>query len=78
MPDTKITVRNNGPLRLEGDNITLCDETGRTWGLAGRSVVSLCRCGQSANKPFCDGTHNRVGFASTCEAVELGPPKPKA
>jgi len=78
MPDTKIMVRNNGPLRLEGDNITLCDETGRSWGLAGRTVVSLCRCGQSSNKPFCDGSHNRIGFVSVCEAAELPAPKAKA
>ena len=77
MSDFKITVRNNGPLRLEGD-IALLDESGKPWGLAGRTVVSLCRCGQSANKPFCDGSHNRVGFAATCEATELPPPKPKA
>ena len=78
MPDTKITVRNNGPLRLEGDDITLCDESGRAWGLAGRTAVSLCRCGQSANKPFCDGSHARSAFASSCEAGELPAPKAKA
>jgi CDGSH-type Zn-finger protein len=77
MSDFKITVRNNGPLRLEGD-VTLLDESGKAWGLAGRTVVSLCRCGESANKPFCDGSHNRTAFDSTCEAAELPPPKPKA
>ena len=77
MSDFKITVRNNGSLRLEGD-ITLLDESGKAWGLAGRTLVTLCRCGQSANKPFCDGSHNRSGFAATCEASELPPPKPKA
>jgi CDGSH-type Zn-finger protein len=77
MSDFKITVRNNGSLRLEGD-ITLLDESGKAWGLAGRTLVTLCRCGQSANKPFCDGSHNRSGFVSSCEATELAPPKPKA
>ena len=58
MPETKVIVRNNGPYRIEGDNIVITDETGKTYSLYGRTVISLCRCGQSANKPFCDGTHN--------------------
>ena len=73
---TKITVNDNGPLRLEGD-ITLCDAAGNTFGLAGRTVVSLCRCGLSANKPFCDGQHARTGWQSQCPARDLPPPKPK-
>ena len=77
MSDFKITVRNNGPLRLEGD-ITVLDDSGQAWGLAGRTVLSLCRCGESANKPFCDGSHNRSGFASSCEAADLPAPRPKA
>jgi CDGSH-type Zn-finger protein len=76
MSDFKITVRNSGPLRLEGD-ITILDEEGNAWGLAGRTAVSLCRCGESTNKPFCDGAHHRSGFASACEAAELPPPRPR-
>jgi CDGSH-type Zn-finger protein len=76
MSDFKVTVRNNGPYRLEGD-ITIVDEQGRPFGLAGRTLVSLCRCGHSANKPFCDGTHGKVGFESVCEARDLPPPAPK-
>ena len=75
--DTRVVVRNNGPLRVEGDNITIADETGKVWGLAGRKIVSLCRCGCSNNKPFCDGSHTRVGFMSECSASELPPPKSK-
>lgn len=77
MADSKITVRNSGPLKIEGDNITICDQDGKVFGLAGRTIVSLCRCGQSANKPFCDGSHARVGFQSDVVATELPPPKPK-
>lgn len=77
MPDFKITVRNDGPLRLEGD-IAILDESGKAWGLGGRTVVSLCRCGHSANKPFCDGSHGRQGFVSSCEAAELPTPRAKA
>ena len=76
MADTKIIVRNDGPLRLEGDNIQIVDTDGKVFGLAGRVVVSLCRCGQSANKPFCDGTHNKIGFDSSCPARDLPPPPP--
>ena len=73
---TKITVSNNGPLRLEGE-FTIADATGGEYGLAGRTAISLYRCGLSANKPFCDGTHARQGFQSVCEARELPPPKLK-
>jgi len=77
MADTKIVVRNNGPYRIEGENIVLTDQDGNVYNLAGRTVVSLCRCGQSSNKPFCDGTHAKVGFQSECQSYELPPPKPK-
>ena len=72
----KVTVVNNGPLRLEGE-FTICDATGQSFGLAGRTVISLCRCGQSENKPFCDGSHKRVDFKSEITARDLPPPAPK-
>jgi CDGSH-type Zn-finger protein len=74
---TKITVNDHGPLRIEGDAIQICDASGKTFGLAGRTVVSLCRCGHSANKPFCDGAHARQGWQSSCPARDLPPPKPR-
>mgnify|MGYP001599033486 FL=1 len=75
----KITVNNNGSLRLEGvdSELTLCDATGKPFGLGGRTVVSLCRCGHSENKPFCDGSHKRAGFQSEVAARDLPPPAPK-
>ena len=73
---TKITPQNNGPIRIEGE-FEICDPTGAVFGLAGRTVISLCRCGHSENKPFCDGSHNRMGFSSPVVARELAPPKPK-
>lgn len=73
---TKVAALPNGPLRLEGE-FTIVDAEGRAYGLAGRTVISLCRCGFSQNKPFCDGSHARQGFQSVCEAKELPPPKPK-
>jgi CDGSH-type Zn-finger protein len=73
---TKITVNNNAGIRIEGD-IEICDPTGAAFGLAGRTVITLCRCGHSANKPFCDGSHNSAGFIDPVTARELPPPKPK-
>ena len=76
MPGTKITASDNGPLRIEGE-FTIHDAAGNEFGLAGRTALSLCRCGHSENKPFCDGSHKRVGFESQVQARELPPPKPK-
>jgi CDGSH-type Zn-finger protein len=73
---TKVTIFNNGSIRLEGD-FTVHDAEGKQFGLAGRTIISLCRCGHSENKPFCDGSHKRVGFDSVCPARELPPPVPK-
>ena len=71
----KITVNKNGPFRVEGDDIEIVDPEGRPYGLGGRTVVSLCRCGQSVNKPFCDGSHKHHGFQDEPMARDL-PPKP--
>ena len=73
---TKVTVAHHGPIRIEGE-FEILDPNGATFGLAGRTVISLCRCGHSANKPFCDGSHNRMGFNDQVTARELPPPKPK-
>ena len=66
--EVKITARLNGPFRVEGP-IKLVDPNGNEWDLTGKPAVSLCRCGASANKPFCDGTHKTIGF----QAAELAP-----
>jgi CDGSH-type Zn-finger protein len=76
MMATKITVNKNGSLRIEGE-IELYDPNGEKYDLTGRTVIALCRCGQSNNKPFCDGSHNRCGFQSEVVATVLPPPKPK-
>ena len=73
MSDIKITVKPNGPLRVEGDlsKIQLADANGNAWDLTGKPGISLCRCGQSAKRPFCDGSHNRVAFQ--CSASPTTP-----
>jgi CDGSH-type Zn-finger protein len=51
------------------------DAEGTAFGLSGRTMIALCRCGHSANKPFCDGAHAREGFRDAAEARDL-PPRP--
>jgi CDGSH-type Zn-finger protein len=68
MADVKITVRPNGPYRVEGP-VTLVDHEGKEWDLTGKTAFSLCRCGASVNKPFCDGTHSKMGFQAAEAAV---------
>jgi len=64
----KITVRKDASLLVEGDDVTVVDWNGKEYPLA-RRPFTLCRCGASTRKPFCDGTHSRVGFAAAEEAV---------
>lgn len=66
MADVKIQALKNGPLIVQG-SVEVLDSGGRPMAPP-KPSVALCRCGQSANKPFCDGTHGRVGFQSVCEA----------
>jgi CDGSH-type Zn-finger protein len=76
MPATKITVNNNGSIRVEGDFV-IVDPEGKQFGLGGRTTISLCRCGHSQNKPFCDGSHKACAFQHEVHARELAPPAPK-
>lgn len=56
-----ITPKLNGPLQVSG-NLEVVSGTGRTINRV--TKTTLCRCGHSANKPYCDGSHARVGFKS--------------
>jgi CDGSH-type Zn-finger protein len=73
---TKVTIRKNGPARIEWEgsgDFLICDAEGAAYDLAGRTAISLCRCGQSENKPFCDGKHKECGFESEVKARVLDP-----
>ncbi len=76
MATTRLTVRTDGSILVEGD-FEIVDPTGTPFGLGGRNAISLCRCGQSQNKPFCDGSHKRTGFTDPVTARDLPPPAPK-
>ncbi len=66
MSDVKIKVMDNGPLLVNGD-FEVVDVEGNTFET--KKSVSLCRCGLSENKPFCDGTH-RGQFDSKVRAEQ--------
>ena len=70
MASVKITVRKNGPYRVEAPEgtIELVDADGNKYDLTGKPAFSLCRCGGSVNKPFCDGSHNRLAQAAKCSS----------
>jgi len=70
LADVKITARNNGPYLVEG-LIQLVDADGNAYDLSARGGrVALCRCGGSTTKPFCDGTHSKIGFQGAERAVK--------
>ena len=57
---TQITALDNGPYLVKG-SVVLLDSEGNDF-LTERATIALYRCGASANKPFCDGSHKKVGF----------------
>ena len=64
---TKITTLDNGPYLVSGP-VLLLDAEGNEFR-AERATVALCRCGESTTKPFCDGTHSRIGFRAAQRAI---------
>ena len=78
MAEVTIEVRKNGSYRVYGD-VNLVDHEGnqvqipegkRKVSPEGKTWISLCRCGGSVTKPFCDGAHSRIGFIGAEDAVE--------
>ena len=69
MPEVSIKLRENGPILISGP-VTLTDHLGNTYDLTGKASIALCRCGQTKNRPFCDGSHKSCGWV----AGEIAPP----
>jgi len=63
-----VRLRKNGPYVIESDEVRVIDWNGAEY-VIDRRPVALCRCGASARKPFCDGTHSKIGFAAGEAAV---------
>lgn len=70
MSDVTIKAREHGPLLVTGP-IKLTDHLGNEYDLTGKANVALCRCGQTQNRPFCDGAHKGCGF----QASDTVPPR---
>jgi CDGSH-type Zn-finger protein/multimeric flavodoxin WrbA len=60
MPETRIGPKKNGPLIVQGCEQLVSGADGSAYAV--RDTIALCRCGSSAKKPFCDGSHARAGF----------------
>jgi CDGSH-type Zn-finger protein len=73
---TTITIRQNGPYLVESNDVSVVDWNGHEYRPVNRAQFALCRCGASTAKPFCDGTHSRVGFKAAEAAVALCEDKP--
>lgn len=63
MTDAQIRIR-PASYRVTGP-VVIVDGDGHELTVAAGETVALCRCGQSKSKPFCDGSHTAIGFAST-------------
>jgi CDGSH-type Zn-finger protein len=63
-----IKANRNGPYLVQGP-VKLTDAEGNEWDTASRKSIALCRCGASLTKPFCDGTHSKLGFQAAEQAV---------
>ena len=61
MADVSIRPKPNGPYLVEGP-VDIYDTAGNKIATDDRPKIALCRCGASSNKPFCDGTHSKIGF----------------
>ena len=69
----KIIVRKNGSYRVEAPegSVEIVDADGNAYDLTGKVSFSLCRCGGSATKPFCDGTHKLIAFQAAEAALKI-------
>jgi CDGSH-type Zn-finger protein len=70
-----IQAKRNGPFLVEGDDVKLVDWNGQEYAVTKRPFA-LCRCGASGNRPYCDGTHAKIGFQAS-EAAPGLQEKPK-
>ena len=65
---TTIRLRQNGPYVIDSDEVRVVDWNGVEYAIE-RRPIARCRCGASTKKPFCDGTHSRIGFQAAEAAV---------
>lgn len=66
----KVQAKKNGPYVIMTDGTYVVHQEGKEV-VEEKKVVALCRCGHSQNKPFCDGTHAKIGFEAPETEIEI-------
>lgn len=69
MTSVTITPTDNGPYQVDGP-VTVIDAAATAYDISDQTIF-LCRCGNSATKPFCDGTHETLSFQATHRAAHV-------
>lgn len=65
---TTISTYENGPFLVTGGRFRVVDARGGEFPVE-KETIALCRCGASTKKPFCDGTHSKIGFRAAERSV---------
>ena len=76
MDQVTISIKRHGPYRIsveDAERVRIVDADGNLLQPEPGKPISLCRCGRSARKPFCDATHKTCGFDGTLAPADVGP-----
>jgi CDGSH iron-sulfur domain-containing protein 3 len=66
----KVKIKENGPVLLESNGQAKITQNGQQKPIQG-AVIAICRCGQSKNQPFCDGSHAKTNFKADLAEIDI-------
>jgi len=66
----KVKIKENGPVLLESNGQAKITQNGEQKPIPG-SIIAICRCGQSKNQPFCDGSHAQANFKADSSEIDI-------